>query len=393
MAAPLSFYSLGRRGADSIGNLIPQSLQVINCRYDFTQADVNDESSKTLLIPYRITNSEQDYGIREGEILFVAKGTLSAGQPVVRSCLNGMMVTCATPDKAWLALDDAIVPIGFSTKTCNVNTINIRHTESPIAAVSGHMTVLNSSIYPTHTGDILIWCLPDAGRMGSQCPIDGSSSMSAMRRIVEPVPLRMLMVPFMNGTASRDHGSKLISSKKLAFLGQTEKLRELLTEVVFHVDCALLMHSVPEDDDLQMTRLTRNVWRTYLPQGCDAQRGTQDGARAAYLLLDAEGDRDYSEAELSPDAESELRRAAELKVRLMLRRLVKPLPNDANAAVPTRALERLVRKMVPMAAIVNQMIAARKVARVTRGGAPGKTHDISIDFGANSSAGKFMGGF
>lgn len=362
MANSLAYHSFGRHTGETLGHLVPQSLQVFNCLYDISQAVVISSPSPTARIPYRHTGSDVDFGIREGEIVFAIRGTLGSGQLSVRSCLNNISVNSATEEDALLKLEDHIVHLGVSISTCNVNSLNIKCTPSPAVTASGLMTMLNSCSHTTMPGDILIMCMPDVNR-NSQCPTDGSSSMTALRRIIEPVPLRVLLDPFLKNTGGNAATRKLFPNKRLLMLGDNNRhFRNLLIEV--------------------------NVWSAVVNRqvvnAAGFNVGTDNEKADRFFDFDNPDQRDI---DYPNNVMEEVRDTVTTRVD---RLLICMMSRDKTKS--SKALERIVKALVPVSMLVHQMCTAKMCGRVIRGGLPGRNHDVSISFGVNGATERVLGG-
>lgn len=368
MATNLAYYPLSRKTADPIGNLAPQSLQVINCRFDASQSYVNPSPGAQVATPYPNTGTNVDYGIREGEIVFTFRGSLGFDQPHVRACLNNITIDALNDDMALAKIRDSIVIVGFSTKTCSVNSTNINHTEAPVAANSGHITILNVSNYTTVPGDVLIWCLPNRTERGSQTPVDGSSAMSPMRRVIEPVPLRILMSPFMERAHGRGiiedqrkHSQMLISNNEMIELSMQTAFKTFLKRIIAH-------------------------YRTYEAAGVPLndyridihERGSQNGIPNNIYRNQVAFNNVFED------------NAFDARLSDFITCMYKDNRQDNK---PSALIEDIFCHMLPLVATVENMIMSRRVAHVTRGSVPGKRQDISIQLGPSSVTKRLYGGF
>lgn len=361
MSTNLAYYPLSRKTADPIGDTQHQSLQVINCRFDASQSYVDHSPSPLSKTPYKNTGSEVDYGMREGELLFTFRGSLGFDQPIARACLNNISINALTTEIALTKLFDSIVILGFCTKTCSVNSLNIKLTEAPVAAVSGHITALNVSKYTTIPGDVLIWCLPSLTR-GSQTPVDGSSAMSPLRRVPEPVPLRILMEPFAARNAGnamtaeqRATSAMLFSNSDMLEFGMQHALEKFVRQLSAHLVFAETLGEIQYQESVNV-------------------RGAGDKGK---LYNNEDG---YTDAVIQSDN----------SVNAFMKGLSKKVD---GVFAPTAVLEELICNLMPLVGCMNQMITARRVAHVTRGSVPGKRHDISIQLGPISATKRLHGGF
>lgn len=360
MAGNLAYYPLSRKTADPIGSLAPQSLQVINCRFDATQAFVNHSPGQNSKTPYSNTGTDVDYGIREGELVFTFRNQLGFDHPHVRACLNNISIEALTDGAALTKLRESIVIIGVSTKTCSVNSININHTEAPVAAIAGHLTVLNVSMYTTIPGDVLIWCLPHPGvNRGTQAPVDGSSAMSPLRRVLEPVPLRVLMEPFSTRNAGnvltrqqRENSAKLFTDNDMLEFGLQHAFKNFLLHVMMH-------HGMFEAGGAGIATKARNA---------DENGHMYDNQAGYDAML------------------GDIKQQVDGFMGIMVH-------ENNGVKKPSAVLDDIVCSLLPLVGAINQMVTSRRVAHVTRGAVPGKRHDVSIQLGPSSATKRMHGGF
>lgn len=344
------------------GQLAPQSLQVINCTYASQQIELEMKglSGGPLADPlYKPSSSINDHMVAFGEVLFQLKNMVGGyGNPVVRSSLQGIVPPGTAPgpgnpiDHRIGDLMDEIVIIGLAGKTCIPNQRVLSHTENPVALVGGHVTIVNVSPDEWRTGDTLIACLPKKDRINTQAPNDGSLQVTALRRIIEPVPLRTLMAPILKGTAKAEDFHRVVSHRKLQSFIKSRAFYELVRSIAFHASVWSLVGAATDDERTAMLNEFNGTM--------EANRKNQ------YTIVPGK----LSAANLDT-AETQSNAFATYMNKWM----------DRNSGQPTQAAADIMSNILRVSSVTTSLLSSRTLGRVTRGCRPGNEGDVTINLG------------
>ncbi len=343
------------------GQLAPQSLQVINCTYASQQIELEMKglSGGPLADPlYKPSSSINDHMVAFGEVLFQLKNMVGGyGNPVVRSSLQGIVPPGTAPgpgnpiDYRIGDLMDEIVIIGLAGKTCIPNQRVLSHTENPVALVGGHVTIVNVSPDEWRTGDTLIACLPKKDRINTQAPNDGSLQVTALRRIIEPVPLRTLMAPILKGTAKAEDFHRVVSHRKLQSFIKSRAFYELIRSIAFHVMVFTTTATASADERIAML---------------NAFNGTMDANRKNHYTIVAP----LTDNKLN-SAITDSKAVADYMNKFM----------DRDSGQPTQAAADIMANILRVSSVTTSLLGARTLGRVTRGCRPGNEGDVTINLG------------
>jgi hypothetical protein len=363
----------------SFGKVVHQSLQIINCSFAASQIDKELKGNGGLpgARPpiYAHTGSPNDFSVIEGELVFaLSSDTGGVGNIPVRSALNGVPSTGATQEAQIAALMDKLVVVGFAGKTSVASQKALSLTEAPVALVGGQISAPNVTQEEWYTGDILIWTLPHPNRSSTQAPIDGSIQVTAQRRVIEPVPLRCLMRPFVEGNVTPEQFKRVVPMDKLQSFTKSGALHRFIRCIVFHA----LVHQryitqiefnagdLPAQNVLRAERLlTFLQFNGALPADRGAMYGRGPLLTAARVVADI----------ASADA------IANSMIELL----------DRGINEPTFAAADIMTSLLGLTPLTTSLLSSREVARVLKGARPGFDGDISITFGSyNMGAAHFQ---
>lgn len=358
-----SIASLSGNSSITNGELAPQSLQVINCTYASQQIerDMKGGSMGPAADPlYRPSSDPNDHMIAFGDVLFQLKNMSGGfGNPIVRSSLQGIVPQGVPPppgsdtDLRIGTLMDDIIIVGFSGKTCIPNQRALSHTENPIALVCGHITIVNVSQDEWRAGDTLIACLPAKGRINTQAPNDGSLNVTALRRVVEPVPLRTLMAPIRAGKATTEQFHRVVSRNKLQSFIKSRAVNELIESIAFHLSVFIQAGAGVTDDQR----------REMLKEFTGSMESERSGAYTQTTVLTAA---------MLAVAKTDSKKAAAYMTKWM----------DLDSNKPTQASVDVMASVLRLSSLTTSLLSHRTLGRVTRGCRPGAKGDVSIGLGA-----------
>jgi hypothetical protein len=368
----MSFFGYSANAGSKItnGDLVPQALQLLNCQFPANQIERErqDASSGLVTSVYPAPNNTNDYMVGTGEILFSLRDSTDYGQHIsARSALNGIP-SAGSGDAQLKSLRDKIVILGLSEKTCTVHNNVISHTESPVAVVAGHMSMLNCSLFTTVVGDILIAVLPDPKRKQTQAPSDGSMAITSLRRIHEPVPLRMLVSPFLNGTSDAHLFESLFSPSIISSFFHHKHFKDFFIAACCHYT-ALNFNPTPRIPTPAKTapiaekkEATRKI----------AQRNFQAWSKNGNLYS-VKPEQVYTKEAFDEYKETKKEFETEQLGEQMLCALVK----NSDEAHPI--MVDMMRYLIPLSCKLVSILLSNKVARVTRGSTPGKMQDVVVE--------------
>ena len=345
-------YSISRQSPENT-QIIPQALQVVNCSFasnEISQITNPTPSMSALKAPiYQTSPDKNDFMCGAGEICVANHSAANGGWNIpVRTALNGIVANGTTPAEQIANLTDDLVIVGVCLKTCIVNQRALSHTESPVAVVGGHVPVLNTSVYASRCGDILIACFPDPKMVTSQAPIDGSYPVTAIRRVVETVPLRCLMPKVWNGGYTKAEFNRLVPERKLTTLFKSKAFVDLVEFILINAT--------------HITDLGDNSLA-----GDARARGHLQPFDAAY-----QNER-YAAGYVPGDGHVNAFRDSARKFQ---RRIVGLDGSHTIVGVD------LFRHLLKISSFTTSLVASREIGRVTRGAPPGSFQGVTVTMGS-----------
>jgi hypothetical protein len=355
-------YSTTTQAGLTDGFLAPQALQLIDCSFPSGQIEneMNPTTKPNCKPLFPPSTSIQDYMVSEGEVCFSLSNPIErAGNIPARTALNGLVVKGSTSSEQLAYFYDNLVIIGLAHKTCTVNDRVLSHTENPVAAVGGSMTILNVTKYDYRTGDILIATVPSFTRGSSQAPKDGSMEITAYRRVLEQVPLRCIVTPLIKGTMKPDEFEQIMPHKKMVSIIKSKVFRDMLRTVFYHA-YALGHLSTKADPEKYIKSLKDG------PDDFHKSKKAQYDT-ATYTDIDTV----ITDAMVETNVD---------KIMKVLDKL------DEHSFLPAYDL---IRSMMGIGMITASTLYSRQTARVIRGSTPGTTSDVSIRLG-NYNIGPFV---